>query len=379
MIIYKTTNLINGKFYVGKDALNVKSYLGSGKLLKYAITKYGKENFKKEILEVCTKENINEREQYWIKELDARNKKIGYNINVGGDGGGTGPDNPMFGKHPSPERLKQQSEMMSGEGNPFFGRVHSDETKAKISDAHKVENLSEETRKRISDAQKGKKMSEVSKEKISEAMSGENNPMYGKSGELSPNFGIPASEERKAKISRANTGKVRSEEVKKHLSEINMGKHASDEARRKMSEARKGKSFSEEHKQKIAEAKREYWHKKHLEENPNYDIDILKPKIDKRTIPRTGPQCYQYGKPMAEETKAKISAKLKGRKMSEEWVEKLRARVKGVKKTEEQRKRVSEGLKRYYENKRQQENKENQEELQIDSPEYFSVLLSEVA
>ena len=41
MIIYKTTNLINGKFYIGKDSKNDPNYLGSGKILKKAFKKYG--------------------------------------------------------------------------------------------------------------------------------------------------------------------------------------------------------------------------------------------------------------------------------------------------------------------------------------------------
>jgi hypothetical protein len=49
MIIYKTTNLINGKMYVGQDSHNNPLYLGSGKVLGLAIEKYGIENFKKEI------------------------------------------------------------------------------------------------------------------------------------------------------------------------------------------------------------------------------------------------------------------------------------------------------------------------------------------
>ena len=53
MIIYLTTNLINGKKYVGLDMNNDKNYLGSGVHIKRAIKKYGKENFIKEILEVC--------------------------------------------------------------------------------------------------------------------------------------------------------------------------------------------------------------------------------------------------------------------------------------------------------------------------------------
>lgn len=88
MIIYKTTNLINGKFYVGKDEINNPNYLGSGKILKLAITKNGRDNFKKEILEVCNcRELLNEREKYWIKSLSATTN--GYNIAEGGTGGKT--------------------------------------------------------------------------------------------------------------------------------------------------------------------------------------------------------------------------------------------------------------------------------------------------
>lgn len=89
-IIYKTINLINSKIYVGKHIQYVTSgfdgYLGSGKLLQYAINKYGEENFKREIIEYVTSANINEREIFWIAELSATNPKIGYNITEGGDG-----------------------------------------------------------------------------------------------------------------------------------------------------------------------------------------------------------------------------------------------------------------------------------------------------
>ena len=45
MIIYKTINLINGKIYIGQDTKNDPNYLGSGKIIKEAIKKYGKKNF----------------------------------------------------------------------------------------------------------------------------------------------------------------------------------------------------------------------------------------------------------------------------------------------------------------------------------------------
>ena len=87
MIIYKTTNLINGKIYVGKDKKENPSYYGSGIVFRQAIKKYGKENFKKEILERCdTFEVLNEKEIFWIDKLQACNKQIGYNRSLGGDG-----------------------------------------------------------------------------------------------------------------------------------------------------------------------------------------------------------------------------------------------------------------------------------------------------
>lgn len=126
MIIYKTTNLINGKFYVGKDAKNNPNYLGSGKALKHAINKYGKENFKKEILEVCSSlTELDEREKFWINELNALNE--GYNMTEGGTGGDTWTNNDLeahwnVGKTP---------------WNKGKTNIYSEETRLKISDSKK--------------------------------------------------------------------------------------------------------------------------------------------------------------------------------------------------------------------------------------------------
>ena len=91
MQVYKTTNLITGKFYVGKEVKPKDYYLGSGRLIRLAISKYSKHNFIKETLELCDNvDHLNEREKYWIEHLNALSNQ-GYNMNAGGQGG----DNSM--------------------------------------------------------------------------------------------------------------------------------------------------------------------------------------------------------------------------------------------------------------------------------------------
>jgi len=88
--VYITTNLINGKKYIGMDKWDEfsDSYLGSGIHLNRAIEKYGKENFKKEILCECeTEEELIEKEIYYIDLYDAVKSKEFYNLKKGGIGG----------------------------------------------------------------------------------------------------------------------------------------------------------------------------------------------------------------------------------------------------------------------------------------------------
>lgn len=88
MFIYKTTNLVNGKYYIGKYAGKRSTYLGSGVALQKAIDKYGKNNFKRIILEKCsTLTELAYREKYWIELFDAVNDPRSYNIAEGGCGG----------------------------------------------------------------------------------------------------------------------------------------------------------------------------------------------------------------------------------------------------------------------------------------------------
>jgi hypothetical protein len=125
MQIYKITNLINDKIYIGKDTTDNKNYFGSGLLIKRAIKKFGIENFKKEILEECdSNQELCEREKFWIKKLDSNNLKNGYNISEGGDGG------DVVSNHPNrDEILKKMSKTMKE-------RIFTDEHKENLSKNH---------------------------------------------------------------------------------------------------------------------------------------------------------------------------------------------------------------------------------------------------
>lgn len=128
--IYKITNLCNGKIYIGihkTESLN-DGYMGSGKLLKSAIKKYGKENFKKEILET-----FNNEEDMILKEKELVTDefvldKNNYNIMPGGKFGSLDRNNLSFkNKKHSPETIEKIR-------SASLGRSHTDATRKKISE-----------------------------------------------------------------------------------------------------------------------------------------------------------------------------------------------------------------------------------------------------
>ena len=178
--IYLIKNNINQKIYIGKhttDNLD-DGYMGSGILIKKAITKYGIENFTKWYLAFCdSEEKLNWLECFYIKKYNA--KECGYNLSDGGEGmlnpkseireklsnAHKGEKNPNFGKPRSDETKRKISATKKGkhnhkdhkgENNPFYGKEHSEETKHKISVAMKGKTPSEETKHKISVAKKGK-------------------------------------------------------------------------------------------------------------------------------------------------------------------------------------------------------------------------------
>ncbi len=146
--IYKITNQINGKIYIGKtlnsNPLNRwAKHLSIAKhkttrnytyqVIHKAINKYGKENFTFEVIEKCPQESVGlEREKYWIEyyksNIGKYGSKFGYNSTEGGEG--------SSGFKHSEESKNKMSQTRKGtrlgSENTFFGKHHSAESIAKI-------------------------------------------------------------------------------------------------------------------------------------------------------------------------------------------------------------------------------------------------------
>lgn len=105
-IIYKITNQVNNKVYIGKTTRTIeerfkehvcefrhfqktnKCFKGYNSRLYPAMLKYGIDNFKIEIIEFLSDdEDINKKEKEYIKLFNSTDSKIGYNISEGGLGG----------------------------------------------------------------------------------------------------------------------------------------------------------------------------------------------------------------------------------------------------------------------------------------------------
>lgn len=165
MIIYKITNLINNKIYIGKDMKNSSTYFGSGKIIKLAIKKYGKENFKKDIIEICeNKEQLNCQEIHWISFYNSTNELIGYNIALGGEGGKTTKE--PWNKGLKTGKLKSEHKQKISDA--LTGNERTQETKVKISKAHTGKILSKSTKDKLSQLNLGKILSEETKNKMSQ-------------------------------------------------------------------------------------------------------------------------------------------------------------------------------------------------------------------
>jgi group I intron endonuclease len=192
MVVYKTTNLLNGKIYVGKDSRNLPAYLGSGSLLNRAIEKYGVQNFVKEILDTCvSEEELNEREKFWIRELHATDKAIGYNIAMGGEGGDTITQHPQReeicakrketfkARNISPtDECRKLAAIGRKKTHPRYGTEVSEEAKAEANRKHG--NFLKDYYAKFGHWDTGKKRTEEQKKRMSDSLAGEKHPNFGK-------------------------------------------------------------------------------------------------------------------------------------------------------------------------------------------------------
>lgn len=182
--IYKIVNVINNKVYIGQTTnfyrrekyhFNLlKRNAHSNQHLQLAVLKYGYDNFKFEILEECSIDELNDRETYYCNLYNVYDRKCGYNIQIMNN-------NIYIQSIETKQKLSEIGKTKTKEKNSFFGRKHRDDTKEK----NRIFHLGK------SPGNKGIPMSEETKRKISES----------KKGCVSPNKGKSMSQEQKDKIS----------------------------------------------------------------------------------------------------------------------------------------------------------------------------------
>lgn len=202
-VIYKITNLIDGKCYIGQTITGFnRRYSGNilnthNKHLRNSIEKYGVENF-----DICkiydiafSKKELDIKESFYIKLFDSTNPEKGYNLTTGGEGYTITEETrgrmskAQKGKIVSEETIEKQRKVrqewwnnlteeeyeswrenlyiLSGERNPFYGKGHL---------------LSGENNPFY-----GRHHTEETKRQHSLDVSGENNYWYGKKGKNAPN------------------------------------------------------------------------------------------------------------------------------------------------------------------------------------------------
>lgn len=150
MLIYKATNIINGKIYIGQTSKTLEyrkrehfKQVNNNSQLAFhrAIRKYGKESFSWGVIDSAnTLEELSQKEMYWISFYNSYILSVdsnGYNMTLGGEG--------AIGRRHSKETRALMKErkigVFDGNKNPMYGKSHSEESRQKISQSLKGKGL----------------------------------------------------------------------------------------------------------------------------------------------------------------------------------------------------------------------------------------------
>jgi len=171
--IYKTTNTLTGKYYIGMhstDNLN-DGYIGSGKRLRYSIKKYGKKIHKREILEFCLdRQELKEREEE-IVNLDEIAKQDCMNLKQGGYGGFVSVEEQLKNSKKGIEKIKY---LLENDKEWSENRAKNISISNKLNYKRGLLTLPYDWRGKKHTSETKKKMSDKAKERI-----GERNSQYG--------------------------------------------------------------------------------------------------------------------------------------------------------------------------------------------------------
>ena len=196
-IIYCIERIKTGKKYIGQHLGTINdNYWGSGVAISKAIKKYGKDEFKKYILEECNLEDLNEREQYWIKHYNTFLGE-GYNMDDGGKS-----NSGYWANLNNEKKAEIHTKRLTNRPKDFKSRIqksHTYRNNRAISEKLKGRMYSKETLQKMSNAAMGRKMTDETKTKISKG-----------------NLGKTLTPQQCANISKATKGKPKSFRTEEH-------------------------------------------------------------------------------------------------------------------------------------------------------------------
>jgi group I intron endonuclease len=243
--IYEITNLINGKTYIGQHSTEHlhDGYMGGGLTLNRAIKKYGRNNFKKEILMFAVNNAaLNFMEKCLVTEEFVQDES-NYNLRIGGG---------HFGKH-------------------------STATKQKMSQSQKGKIISATARQKISISLRGRKRTAESAKKTADALRGRKRPSEVGEKISKSRMGVKFTQEHIKNMSLSRMGKITSEATKRKLSIAHKGRKKNPESVARSIESRRGFKHSEESKRKISESQ---IGRKHTVERNNKIAKTIPPIIN---------------------------------------------------------------------------------------------------